>query len=472
MAGLLVVSLFAFGVSATEDANSTAPTDDVYVLEQGEACEVIEPLETDGTVEAFYDYRNHETHPDIAENLYSSYGTQHLQGDDTSILMLHSGTDGTSLVTVHDRLEGQTAGGVASLSVVGTPAEADWVVRDDEYDAPTNMAEWHVTEGHLAADWIWADGRTDGGAIRGGLEEDFSVTIHPAFNEASPLYGDETLQDPDWHGDGRIDEWQLLSGDADDPERITLDLEEPVTIRTGSCADPSISHERTGEVVRTTISGFASDETATSNATDATLEDLNASADDVRFESIEWTAVGSDGPRTVSDAVADTQSDLPDGVAPLSTLAVESNDLDGSGTVSATVDAGVFDEPDLEAADLSLYTLEGGEWVEADDLETSEDAGSYRLEGTVESLEGVAITVPAESIEPANEHTAEESGNDSETVADSVPGGRNNEAGTHDSEASDHDTETAVRDSVWPIAGVGVAVAGLLGVGVWASRRM
>ncbi len=388
------------GGAATPASQSAADTDG-YVLEQGDVCQELEPLETDGTVHSFYDYRNHETHPDTDDNLYSSYGTQHLQEDDTSILMLHEGSDGTSLVVVHDRLGGTTAGGVVSFDVVGTPPDADWVVRDDEYDAPTNMAEWHVGDGWLGADWIWADGRTDGGAINGGLDDEFALTIHPAFNEESPFYGDETLHDPDWHGDGRIDDWQVLSGDVNDPDRIDLSLSEPVTIRTGACEAPSATYDRTDAGIVATV-----------DVTDA-AQPSTTSSDPVRFESITVTDVDpADGP-----FVLERDTDFPptpDDREVLSELAFAGDRNDGAATVTFSVDADWLEDEGVDAEAVGLATVDGDGWSDADLEVRSASSDRYQFEGTVTSLEGLTATIPQGDTSSGDKQPDGETGADSD----------------------------------------------------------
>lgn len=360
--GVLLLALLTATASATDE----------YVLEQGEACHPIEPLETDGPVDAFYDYRNHETHPDTEENLYSSYGTQDLQRDDTSILMLHEGSDGLSLVTVHDRLEGDTEGGVASFEVVGVPGEAEWVVRDDEYDLPSNMAEWHSGDGWLAADWIWADARTDGGAINGGLEDAGAFTIHPAFNDDAPLADDPTIHDPDWAGDGRIDSWAFLSGDRTDPERIDLALDEPVTIRPGDCNGPSVTYERVDDEITASVEGV--------------------DGDGVTLESVTLRDVDPDEATPLERAPGAAEAAVADDEDPL--FAVTTNASIDRVTPSLTDDESAATEPDA----LSIYERQNGTWHA---VETTNENGT--VTAALEDAGGIAIGAPAPDHEAARD---------------------------------------------------------------------
>lgn len=77
----------------------------------------------------------------------------------------------------------------------------------------------------------WAQRHTIGSAWHGGLGGDFSITIDPAFNAAAER---EPLTP------GTIEEWHVLSGDASNPQRISLDMGMPVTIHSGNCVDIDI----------------------------------------------------------------------------------------------------------------------------------------------------------------------------------------------------------------------------------------
>ncbi|ARS90141.1 hypothetical protein [Natrarchaeobaculum aegyptiacum] len=451
-----VASVGVDGVTAQSTHDAGGDSSDTYVVEQAGTCHEIQPLETGGTVEGFYDYRNHETHPDIDDNEYSSYGTTHLQRDDTSILMLHEGTDGTSLVAVHDRLGGATEGGVVSFNVVGVPPEADWVVRDDEYRGETNMAEWHAGHGWLAADWIWADGRTDGGAIRGGLEDDLALTIHPAFNEASPFYDDPTLHDPDWHGDGRIAEWHLLSGDANQPERIPLALDQPVTIRSGTCDEPAVRYYRTTQGVGASVDGA-------SGADGDALETLEGASDDVRFEGVEFAGVDSAESVRVSDGAAGDREGPADAVV-LSAIDVREDGNAASGTVRASVSTAWLESADLAAANVTIYAGAGGEWTELD-VAHHADGDRYVLEasGLTAPLEHVVVAVPDDVLEESETWPADD---DSSSEGERDDTGEDDEGGTESVEDADSSVDTDVGSDVLELSPAPWLVVLVLGSGL------
>ena len=377
---------------ANTDATASTPTDS-YVVEQGDSCYPIEPLSTNGTVESFYDYRNHETHPEDVDRMYSSYGTEHLQEDDTSLLFLHEGTDGLSLVMVHDQVDGDTEGGAVTFDIAGLPSEAEWVVQDDLYDGESNMATWGSGDGWASASWIWAEARTDGGAIQGGLNDEFAVTIQPAFNEEAEHYDNEDLYDPEFHGDGEIEDWEVLSGDADDPDRTELpSLEEPVTIRTGTCDTPSVSYDRTDDGTTANIQGASADDQIALQPTAGT--DAN-----VTFETVELAGVEDSGSITFEDRQPDGLPDAPDDVESLSYLTMTGESTqDTSATITFSVEAEYLEQQGLSPEDITLYEADDGDWVESETEVTSESGSAYQFTAEVSSLEGVTVTQ-----EPASE---------------------------------------------------------------------
>lgn len=371
---------------ANTAATASTPTDS-YVVEQGDSCHPIEPLSTNGTVESFYDYRNHETHPEDVDRMYSSYGTEHLQEDDTSILFLHEGTDGLSLVMVHDQVDGDTEGGAVTFDIAGLPSEAEWVVQDDLYDGETNMATWDSGDGWASASWIWSEARTDGGAIQGGLNDEFAVTIQPAFNEEAEHYDNEDLYDPEFHGDGVIEDWEVLSGNADDPDRTELpSLEEPVTIRTGTCDTPSVSYDRTDDGTTANIQGASADDRIALQPTAGT--DAN-----VTFETVELAGVEDSGSITFEDRQPDGLPDAPDDVESLSYLTMTGESTqDASATITFSVEAEYLEQQGLSPEDITLYEADDGDWVESETAVTGESGSAYQFTAEVSSLEGVTVT--------------------------------------------------------------------------------
>ncbi|AGB31207.1 hypothetical protein Natpe_1302 [Natrinema pellirubrum DSM 15624] len=377
------------GQSGSPIAQADTQQADGYVVEQGSFCQPIEPLSSGESVESFYEYRSHETHPEGTDRFYSSYGTTHLQRDNTSALFLHEGPEGLSLVTVHGRLDTETPGGLVTYEIAGLPAESEWVVRDDNYTGDTRMDEFDRGDGWTSASWIFRDGRTDGGAIRGGLDGQFAVTIRPGFNEDSAFADRRSeLYDPDFDGDGEIEQWDVLSGAAGDGNRRTElpSLEEPVTIRTGTCDDPSVTYERT-------------DGGITARVTDAAPEDrvflqpTRGTDDGVRFDGVELTGLSGEASIGFESRFSELSGSGPDGVEALSYLTItnESGAANASGTVSFTVQKDRLEELGLEPEEVVLYEQTGDGWTEADTEVLSESDGAYRLEADVTAPSAVAV---------------------------------------------------------------------------------
>jgi hypothetical protein len=229
---------FTAGLIGT-DAMAMRGTESRYILVQGDTCVPIRPMGLQVPVTTFYDYQlprkrisdaNGASVGDTAE--YASAGTISLQRAQTSLLFLYQEPQGLSLVVVHGSVRNSDAGAV-TFRISGLPKDGDWIVKDDFYRNPdtgnkasTNYDRWDVDGTDHRIDWTWGSGGTDGGVFR-GLGEDFEVVIDPAFNEDAALYNR--------HYEGRVTDWELLSGSSDDPERISLSMDEPIRITTGSC---------------------------------------------------------------------------------------------------------------------------------------------------------------------------------------------------------------------------------------------
>jgi hypothetical protein len=194
-----------------------APTEQ-FVVRQGGECAPIAPLSyQDQPVEAFYGYNPDPT----ADNSQQTNFPVPLEAVQTSRLFLYRGPNGLSLVFVHGGED--DPGGAASFALSGAPGGASWLVQDD--GATDQFA---VGGGTATADWAWgAMGRNDGGAL-GFLGGNFAIQIDPRFNEQAelgPFDGPEAV----------VQQWQVLSGDATDPDVIGLALDQPVEIATGTC---------------------------------------------------------------------------------------------------------------------------------------------------------------------------------------------------------------------------------------------
>ena len=218
-------------ISAEEEADFTAT--------QGDTTVELEPIEGDETVQEFYDFRLPDNYDNEATRnatngaffgsgpYYGSAGTEDLQQGDASLMFLYEGPEGLSFVVVHEGV-GSNDGGSATFEITDLNGNGEWVVKDDLYldddgtIASSNYDRWNTSSNPQTIDWTWGGGGSDGGAFQ-PLAEDFEFTIDPAFNEEAGLYDDNFY-------DGEVDEWQVLSGERDNPDRTTLDMDEEVTV--------------------------------------------------------------------------------------------------------------------------------------------------------------------------------------------------------------------------------------------------
>ena len=199
------------------------PSGGEFALEQGGECVPLRTFVGEDSVEEFYNWNEGETQ-------YSSAGpARELQRASTSVLFLYRAEDSEDvyLVVIHGRLDdNQSDAGSVSFTLEGLSEDGSWVVQDDFYDGPMNFDQWAVDEEPQEIDWTWAGNRTDGGVF-GPLGEDAAFTIDPAFNEEAALF--------DQYYEGTVEEWTALTGSLDDPQAISLDMDEPVRIRLGGC---------------------------------------------------------------------------------------------------------------------------------------------------------------------------------------------------------------------------------------------
>jgi PKD repeat protein len=227
----LVVGVGVAGATEAGGATSLQADDEdttSFTVSQGGDCIDVTPL-GDGT-ETVVDFYNYST-----ANSFSSGGTTHLQDNQVSNLFVYHGSGGYSLVFLHDAYEGPY-GGTVSMTITDLPATGSWVVEDDDY--PGRDDEYRHAGTRSDIDWMWGEGRTDGGAFRGLGETDGApVTVEPGFNEAGDAWGE-------WNetgGNHTIDTWRVLTDDG--TTVTTLDLDAPVTVEAGRCepAAPTVS---------------------------------------------------------------------------------------------------------------------------------------------------------------------------------------------------------------------------------------
>ncbi|MGQ4556342.1 hypothetical protein [Halobellus sp. GM3] len=239
-AGLVGSNVAGQEETESDERPSDGDTDPEYVLAQGDGCVPVQPLRGEEPVEAFYEfflperYASEENGAVVGDGpSYSSGGTAELQRPQTSVAFLYQGPERLSLVFVHGSLDSPDGGSV-TFRIAGLPSDGGWLVKDDLYRDPesgelaaSNYDNWDIEENPHRIDWTWSDARTDGGAF-GDLGDDFEIAVYPAFNEAAALY--------DEYYEGTLTDWEFLSG-AEGQDRIALDMEGPILLATGRCAD-------------------------------------------------------------------------------------------------------------------------------------------------------------------------------------------------------------------------------------------
>src|SRR6056297_412585 len=241
-------------VHPQQDGQSALQEEDTqtYAVTQGDRCITIQALGNGSqTVEEFYDYRNPETH-DGPNNVYSSYGTRELQRGDTTTMFVYEGSEGTSLVVLHERVGDDSDGGAVTMQFDGLDENSEWAVQDDVYNGTRpggNLDEWSHSGTAARATWAYTGSRNDGGAIRGFGED---VTVTPYFNDRADFR--------EYEGD--ITEWEVVSAEGGEYNRTSLEsMTEEVTVTAGGCA------ELTAESVTTSPSNPSPGETVDVQAT-------------------------------------------------------------------------------------------------------------------------------------------------------------------------------------------------------------
>jgi len=336
VAVLCVTSVFGFGAvasapgAAQQAGANESGSERGIVVQQGAQCYPLEAFGNGSTsVETFYDYRSPETNP---PGWYSSYGnrTEELMAPNTSQVFLYNGSEGLSLVFLHDGVgtPGTTgSGGTVTMDISGLPADGNWSVQDDDYAEQDDVFD--LDDGSAYIEWVWNEGnRSDGGAYTGlegnGWQE---IVIEPRFNEASPRYPFER-----WNGppeSNRIDSWIARSANESGgnvtgtagnatagvngstnltgPSATTvngtsyeLDMNDPITIARGPCdAEPPTAsltanpQELTpGEQVTLDASGSADNDAIASYRWD---RDGDGTVDTVTNESVLTTTYNQSG---------------------------------------------------------------------------------------------------------------------------------------------------------------------------------
>lgn len=199
-----------------------------FIVEQGGQCIQVTPL-GDGSqsVEAFYDYRS----PVMNQmGLYSSYGTTEIQQSQVSQVFVYRGSEGLSLVFLHDKFGDETGGFVATADISGLPSKGEWVVEDDTYNTRNDVFRYSDGSAHI--EWGSNGNRTDGAAFRGLRSSNYStITVDMKFNEGASQYPYGEWDSPPEQN--QIERWVVRSGTGETTE---LDMSEPIQISPGTCS--------------------------------------------------------------------------------------------------------------------------------------------------------------------------------------------------------------------------------------------
>ncbi|WP_248516291.1 PKD domain-containing protein [Salinarchaeum laminariae] len=424
IATVVTLAILAVALLALTPTAIAAP--DSYTVEQGDQCIDVDPI-GDGSqsVEEFYDYRSNQTDP---EGVFSSYGTGEYQRDNTSTMLLYNGSEGTSLVFIHEKLhnpeENGTNGSSITFNVTGIEPGDGWAVEDDDYVNLDDTFEHGETYSRM--NWVWAQGRTDGGAYR-GLGNDTDIRIDPAFNEAA----DERYNG--YKYTGWVHDWEVAEGASDD-ERTTLgSLEESVTVQAGYCADAPTADFEVNDTTPPTAVGETVTLDAGSSDADAEIDRYewdftsNGTVDETTNESEINHAFETAGKHDVTVTVVDIHGQTDSATRSVEVL----NETPPNASLDAP-DAGVIgDDLTFDGSgstdDIGIETYEwnfgdGTTIANGNDTETHayDEPGTYTVELTTVDSSGNAntstATVVVDPIPPTATLDAPESSTVGETV--------------------------------------------------------
>lgn len=289
---LVPTSVVAFAPGGSVSAQ---PTEEFSVTQAGQ-CTTVTPI-GDGT-QTVSDYYDYETVPQ-----YSSHGTADEQASATSTLYFYRGSDGVSLVMLHDQLGDEVGGGTATFDVSGVPSTADWPVEDDTYEGRDDVFDHEGSSSHI--EWVWAPNRTDGAALRGVGAATGNITIDPGFNEESAQWDSWPHTDEE----DRIDTWRVLDGDGD--AATTLDLSQPVDISPGPCAADAVPTSTATSTATASPSPTASPTTTTPTQTASPTPTQTASPTPTQTTSPAPTTTTSTATSTATPTASPTASPSP-----------------------------------------------------------------------------------------------------------------------------------------------------------------
>jgi len=176
-----------------------------YTVSQGPQKVQIVPLSGPGSAKDFYNLKDY----------HSSTG---LEEANTAVLFLYRNT-ATGAISLFVLLSGPSGtAGKVTFSLSGVPASAKFVVQDD--GSVDFREKWDLTPPTGTVHWEWDDTGSDG-MVLGPLGDQFSLTINPQFTSG-------------------ITAVKFLSGDRTSPQKIDLNLTDPIIIA-GSPNEPPVA---------------------------------------------------------------------------------------------------------------------------------------------------------------------------------------------------------------------------------------
>ncbi|WP_137286962.1 PKD domain-containing protein [Halorussus salinisoli] len=338
---LVVSSLSTAGVGA---ASATTTESKFHVTQAGQCYEVAAYGDGTKTVEDFYDYRK-PNNTDPPEYTYSSHGTKDLQKNQASNLFVYYGSDGYSVVLLHDKLDEDDQDGPYGSTITfefSNMSDVTWEVRDDNYtiDGEPQDDNWDIDGSTHVVDWMWASHRTDGGAFSGIGDEE--ITIDPQFNDAAAQWGSWKYSGD---GDNRTEEWRLLDGDGN---VSSLDMQESVTIEKGSCPDTT-NPDAALSASPTTV---GNDEAVTFDASNST--------DDGTIAEFQWDFDGDGTSEKTTESATVSHTYESPGTYDASVTVVDEAGNTDSATATVAVEEPADSAPDAALSVSPEIVAEGG----------------------------------------------------------------------------------------------------------------
>lgn len=344
LATVVVALLLVVSAVPLSDDTATAAQHS-FVVEQGDRCFAVNPLQGEQDVESFYDYRTPENSDYYT---YSTHMPDHLPREDVSRLFLYEGPDGVSLVMVHNERDGTGGGHAVSFDFQGLPGEGGWAVMDDDYGGQDDRFS------RDSIDWTLRSDRTDGGAFRGLDQSGTAITVTPRFNEDAELYDDFNRSD-------RIESWQFLSGNLDSPDATGMQMGQAITIRTGSCTDETPPN--------------AALEVATDDPTEGhrtVFDASNASDDETGIAEYRWDFDGNGEVDRTTDGPQTGYVYNETGSFDAAVTVVDGGDNEDTAVATVSVDA---DDPPTPALEVSTTEPAEGAQVGFDASNSTDDTG-------------------------------------------------------------------------------------------------